>query len=183
MEYAVKLPDLSSIEPDTADMEGWTVVEGSPTMKTWVLHTSEDGSMISGYWEATPGTYHAVYTEYEFVHMMQGRVTITAEGQAPVVLEPGRCVRHRAGLQGHLEDRRADPQAFCDQAEVSCPIDRRGKPLLNPPHKGEDLMCGNALTTMVIADTGRKVGWGSKGLARLSPPPCGEGLGGVFASR
>jgi uncharacterized cupin superfamily protein len=52
MDYAVKLADPQSSEPDTADLEGWTVVEGSPTMKTWVLHTSDDGSMISGYWKA-----------------------------------------------------------------------------------------------------------------------------------
>lgn len=36
MEYAVRLPDPSTAEPDTADLEGWTVVEGSPSMKTWV---------------------------------------------------------------------------------------------------------------------------------------------------
>ena len=100
MDYAVKLADPASSEPDTSDLEGWTVVEGSPSMKTWVLHTSADGSMITGHWEATPGTYHAVYTEYEFVHMMEGRVTITPEGGAPVVLGPGDAFVIEPGFKG-----------------------------------------------------------------------------------
>ena len=56
--------------PDTNDLEGWTVVEGSPSMKTWGVHTNAEGTMLSGVWEATPGTYHAVYSAYEFVHMI-----------------------------------------------------------------------------------------------------------------
>ena len=35
-------------EPMLTDLEGWTKVEGNPTMKTWVQHTSIDGSVISG---------------------------------------------------------------------------------------------------------------------------------------
>jgi uncharacterized cupin superfamily protein len=100
MNTIVKLGDSTSMEPITADLDGWTVVEGTPSMKTWVLHTSEDGSMISGYWEATPGTYHATYTEYEFVHMMQGKLTITPDGGTPVVLGPGDAFVVEAGFKG-----------------------------------------------------------------------------------
>lgn len=34
-----------------------------PTMKTWELHTSNDGTMLSGIWEATPvsGCIHFVF--------------------------------------------------------------------------------------------------------------------------
>ena len=35
-------------EPMLTDLEGWTRIEGTPTMKTWVQHTSIDGSVISG---------------------------------------------------------------------------------------------------------------------------------------
>lgn len=100
MNTIVKLADPASSAPITDDLEGWTVVEGSPTMKTWVLHTSADGSMISGYWEATPGTYHAVYTDYEFVHMMEGKVTITPDGGTPVVLGPGDAFVVEADFKG-----------------------------------------------------------------------------------
>jgi uncharacterized cupin superfamily protein len=89
MQSIVKLGPLTSVEPSTADLEGWVVVDGNPSMKTWVLHTSADGTMMSGYWEATPGTYHATYTAYEFVHVIEGRMTITPDGGTPVHLGPG----------------------------------------------------------------------------------------------
>lgn len=100
MDTIVKLDNKAAIEPITTDLDGWTVVEGTPTMKTWVLHTSKDGSMISGYWEATPGAYHAVYTEYEFVHVIEGRMTITPDGGAPVHLGPGDAFVVEADFKG-----------------------------------------------------------------------------------
>ena len=76
-------------EPLTTDLDGWTKIDGHPTMKTWVQHTSIDGSVISGTWEATVGTWHAVYKFYEFVHLIDGQITITPDGGAPVTLRPG----------------------------------------------------------------------------------------------
>ena len=59
MKHLFKLDNQQLTEVISDTLEGWTVVRGSPTMKTWILHTSNDGSMISGIWTATPGTYHA----------------------------------------------------------------------------------------------------------------------------
>jgi uncharacterized cupin superfamily protein len=87
-------------EPITADLEGWRVVEGNPTMKTWVQHTSSDGSMICGTWEATPGSYHATYTSYEFVHLIKGRITITPDGGDPKQVGPGDAFVVEAGFKG-----------------------------------------------------------------------------------
>ena len=75
--------------PDTNDLAGWVVVDGSPTMKTWVLHTNNEGTMVSGIWEATPGTYHATYTAYEFVSLISGKITITPDGGEAITLEGG----------------------------------------------------------------------------------------------
>ncbi|MDH4986212.1 cupin domain-containing protein [Aminobacter anthyllidis] len=44
---------------------------------------------MSGTWQATPGTYHASYTDYEFVHMISGRIIVTPEGCEPVEVGPG----------------------------------------------------------------------------------------------
>ncbi len=74
---------------DTADLAGWVVVEGKPTMKTTVQHTTADGKVLSGTWQATPGTWHATYTDYEFVHLIAGRIVITPDGGAPVEVGPG----------------------------------------------------------------------------------------------
>ncbi|TIY06489.1 MAG: DUF861 domain-containing protein, partial [Mesorhizobium sp.] len=73
---------------EAGDLAGWVVVDGNPTMKTAVQHTTEDGKVLSGTWQATPGTYHATYSDYEFVHMISGRIVITPMA-APVEVGPG----------------------------------------------------------------------------------------------
>ena len=100
MQSIVKLGPLTSVEPSTADLDGWVVVEGNPSMKTWVLHTSADGSMMSGYWEATPGTYHATYSAYEFVHVIEGKMTITPDGGTPVHIKAGDAFVVEADFKG-----------------------------------------------------------------------------------
>ena len=39
--------------------------------------------MISGIWEATPGTYHETYSAYEFVHIIKGVIKITPDDGTP----------------------------------------------------------------------------------------------------
>ena len=84
-----KLKNIQDVDPITDNLEGWKVTEGSPIMKTWILHTNNDETMISGYWEATPGTYHATYKEYEFVHLLEGHIIITPDDGDPVSVKAG----------------------------------------------------------------------------------------------
>lgn len=100
MPTVTKLSLTTDMKPIEADLEGWKVVAGAPSMKTWVLHTSSDGKMISGYWEAAPGTYHATYTAYEFVHMIAGRIVITPDGGSPVTVEAGDAFVVEADFKG-----------------------------------------------------------------------------------
>jgi uncharacterized protein len=94
-----KLP-IDGPDPITGILDGWTVVDGAPSMTTWVLHTSDDGTMISGLWEATPGTYHAIYDSFEFVHLLQGKLTITPDGGAAVTLSAGDAFVVEADFKG-----------------------------------------------------------------------------------
>lgn len=89
MQTITKLPPTVGIEPATGDLDGWVVTEGTPSMKTWVLHTASDGSMVSGIWEATRGSYHATYTAYEYVVLIKGRIVITPDGGTPVTVQAG----------------------------------------------------------------------------------------------
>ena len=66
--------------PITADLDGWKPIEGSPTMKTWIEHATEDGKFLTGFWEATPGTYQVTYNVDEMVHMFEGKATLTEAG-------------------------------------------------------------------------------------------------------
>lgn len=112
MKYLFKLDNQQSTEVISEDLEGWEVIKGRPTMKTWILHTSNDGSMISGIWTATPGTYHAVYAEYEFVHIIEGKITITAEGETPMDVGPGDSFVVEAGFKGTWEIKEAVVKHF-----------------------------------------------------------------------
>ena len=103
MKHLFKLDNQQSAEMLSEDLEGWTIVKGEPTMKTWVLHTSNDGSMISGVWTATLGTYHAVYAEYEFVHLIEGSITITPDDGEPLIMSAGDAFVVEAGFSGTWE--------------------------------------------------------------------------------
>jgi uncharacterized cupin superfamily protein len=87
-------------DPMLTDLEGWVKIEGAPTMKTWVQHTSIDGSVISGTWEATLGTWHASYKFYEFVHLIEGQITITPDGGAAVTMKAGDGFVVEPGFKG-----------------------------------------------------------------------------------
>lgn len=86
--------------PIETDLDGWTKVAGEPTMKTWIEYTSEDESMICGWWEATPGTYRAKYEAWEFVHLIEGRITITPDGGAATEVVPGDAFIVEKGFDG-----------------------------------------------------------------------------------
>lgn len=78
-----------SVAPIEADLEGWQKLAGNPSMKTWIEYTSEDGKVLSGWWSATPGTYHASYTALEDVYLIRGRIVITPDGGSPVEVAAG----------------------------------------------------------------------------------------------
>ena len=65
-----------------------------PSLKT------ADGKVLSGTWQATPGTYHATYSDYEFVHMIAGRIIITPDGGQPVEVGPGDAFVVEADFRG-----------------------------------------------------------------------------------
>ena len=86
----VSFNDIKTVTPDTDDLEGWIVVEGKPSMRTQILHTNKEKTMISGIWEATEGTYHATYSAYEFVHIITGKIIITPDdGTSAITVKAG----------------------------------------------------------------------------------------------
>ncbi|WP_286238124.1 cupin domain-containing protein [Neptuniibacter halophilus] len=92
-----------SVEPMTADLDGWKVIAGNPGMKTWIEYTSPDESMITGCWEATPGTYHATYASWEFIHIIEGEAVITPDGGEPKTIKAGDALMLEADFVGTWE--------------------------------------------------------------------------------
>jgi uncharacterized cupin superfamily protein len=92
-----------SVEPRETDSVGWTKVKGNPTMKTWVEYTTDDNSTVVGWWEATPGTYRQSSEAWEFVHMIEGRITLTPDGGESVQVGPGDAFVVEKGFKGTWE--------------------------------------------------------------------------------
>lgn len=69
-------------KPVTTDLDGWVPHAGSPSMKTWIEHATEDGKFLTGFWEAMPGTYRVDFYAGadEFAHMFEGELTLTEDG-------------------------------------------------------------------------------------------------------
>ncbi|MDO5704503.1 MAG: cupin domain-containing protein [Paracoccus sp. (in: a-proteobacteria)] len=89
-----------NVEPITTDLDWWHPVEGSPTMRTWIEYQSEDGNFLSGFWEATPGTYKVKYEVDEFIHLFEGRVVLTDKGKEPQTFVAGDTFLIEAGFDG-----------------------------------------------------------------------------------
>ena len=86
--------------PITTDLDGWKPMKGSPTMKTWIEHKTADGKFLTGFWEATPGTYHVTYKADELVHMFEGKLTLTEDGGETKHYSPGDSFLVPAGFTG-----------------------------------------------------------------------------------
>lgn len=86
--------------PIVADLDGWVPVDGSPSMKTWIEHKTEDGKFLTGFWEATPGTYRVTYKEDEFIHLFEGKVTLSEDGGETRRYSAGESFQIAAGFTG-----------------------------------------------------------------------------------
>ncbi|ODN66431.1 cupin domain-containing protein [Methylophaga muralis] len=69
-------------------------------MTTWLEHVSEDGKLLTGFWEATPGTYRVTYNADEMVHIFEGKATLKADNGDPVTYIAGDSFLVKAGFKG-----------------------------------------------------------------------------------
>lgn len=92
--------DAPNSAPITEDLGGWKPVEGNPTMKTWIEHAPADGKFLTGFWEATPGSYQVTYNADELVHMFKGKATLTNTAGESVTYVGGDSFLVEAGFKG-----------------------------------------------------------------------------------
>ena len=92
--------DTKNVEPITTDLDGWKPVEGTPSMKTWIEYVSDDGRMLSGFWEAQPGTYEVTYNGDEMVHLFEGEVLLTDKSGDTITYKAGDSFVVKAGFSG-----------------------------------------------------------------------------------
>jgi uncharacterized cupin superfamily protein len=96
-----KLPPAGTAvaEPIPADK----LIAGTPTTRTWVHYTHQDGSLAAGQWEASVGKWRIAYTEWEYVVMIFGRCIITGDDGTEIHAGPGESFVLEPGFNGTWE--------------------------------------------------------------------------------
>ena len=89
-----ELPDMP-IEPD------W-IEEGNPRARGLILTQTADKKVSSGVWTCEPGKFAWTFTWDEFVHVLEGEVTITEDESGHIVtLCPGEMAHFPCGTMTH----------------------------------------------------------------------------------
>ena len=83
--FGVHVDDVE-LEVDPLDPD--SIVEGSPEAFNRVVWDSDDGRVVRGVWQMTPGTVTDTEANEMFV-VISGRATITPEGGEPFDVGPG----------------------------------------------------------------------------------------------
>lgn len=84
--------------PDPAKL-----VSGDPVHTTWNIE--DRGGLYCGYWQSTPGCWRVAYSEWEYVHILEGHSVLTGEGGAALTLRAGDSCIIRPGFAGTWEVR------------------------------------------------------------------------------
>jgi uncharacterized cupin superfamily protein len=87
------------------ELEDWGALEEAtgPEMQTSGLTFWEEGASSSGVWVCSPGPSRWELDTNEFVHIIGGSMTVTADGGEAVTLKPGDTMMFPRGWKGTWE--------------------------------------------------------------------------------
>ena len=103
-----------SMKGEESPVPAEKVVKGEPKTQVRNYFSDPSGQFFAGTWSSSVGKWKVEYTEHEFCHLLEGRVTLTSEEGKRWQFNAGRRLGHPGGLQGHLGVDRARPQALRD---------------------------------------------------------------------
>lgn len=77
------------------------IIHGDPMEAIHEIHRDEDGKVLIGVWECTPGSYHSAKVGYsELMVILGGHATITPTGGEPLDLRDGSAIVTPDGWTG-----------------------------------------------------------------------------------
>ena len=74
------------------------VLSGDPVHTTW--NVEERGAIFAGLWHSTVGAWRCAYTEWEYVHILEGHSVLTDQAGVVVDLRAGDSWVIRPGFAG-----------------------------------------------------------------------------------
>lgn len=74
------------------------VVSGDPVHSTWNIE-DVDG-LYCGLWQSTPGTWRVSYSEWEYVHILEGHSILSGDDGSVTQLRAGDSLIIRPGFSG-----------------------------------------------------------------------------------
>ena len=101
----ILMPTTGPDAPTAEEGQGsaGALLSGDYRTRTWNHYTGEDGRLFCGIWESTPGKVAIDYTEWEFFHLIEGRVIIASESGETWDLEAGAACMIPPGFRGTWE--------------------------------------------------------------------------------
>jgi uncharacterized cupin superfamily protein len=79
-------------------------LSGEIITRTKVHYRIDSPAIASGVWECEPGLSRWTFTDRgEFIHVVAGQMTVTRDGEDPVLLTPGSTAVFELGWEGTWE--------------------------------------------------------------------------------
>ena len=86
------------ITPEISRPDPARVIAGDPVHTTWNLETR--GNLYAGLWHATVGEWQCAYSEWEYVHILEGISILTDDTGHATTLRSGDSFVIRPGFAG-----------------------------------------------------------------------------------
>lgn len=79
------------------------LIRGETRQSTLNMFSDPGNEFHCGIWEGAPALWRVSYSEYEFCHILQGRIRITDESDNSITVGPGDNFVISAGFKGTWE--------------------------------------------------------------------------------
>lgn len=89
--------------PETGMPGPGKLISGEAQTRTWNQWTGEAERLYCGVWESTPGKVVVDYAEWEFCHLIEGRVVLTNAAGEAWTLQAGDAFIIPPGFRGTWE--------------------------------------------------------------------------------
>jgi hypothetical protein len=94
---AINAASLTTLDLDPAPIRQEWVLEGQPTARCRLWSDSSDGTTAAMVWDCTAGRFRWYFGGDEIVHIIEGEVIVSGDGEPERRLGPGDAALFRAG--------------------------------------------------------------------------------------